>query len=169
MTIIKRYPKDIEIRGQSVDVRVQFMKDENGLEHVIVAVASRALPDERQVGFKAVKYADGYVVSAWQKQKLPKTRAPDLMPADRKIDSTDDLSNEYGVLVQKFFKGSVAERVIKMTGGFGCQPTGVGRKLFGEYVHDGRDFAGRREDVSRYATQEEIDAAQALKAARGKG
>lgn len=160
MTQIKKYPRVFEMTGESVNVMIQFYKDSDGLEKVDVAMTSKVLPDERQVKIRAIKYTDGHVLSAVQNKKLPKPRVPDPIPVGTEI-SGQELLGRYGVLVQRRFPGSLAQRVIRMTGGFGCNKDGLGKKLFGEYACGGRDFAGRREDVWRFATTEEIDAARA--------
>lgn len=147
-------PQAFEFEGESVNVGVHFDRDQDGLERVQVFVVSKALPDERQVKIKAVKYYDGHVLTALQNKKFPRPRVPDPMPEAMKLEG--DLTGKYVVLQQKLFPGDLINRVVKCTGGFGCNADGHGRKLFGEQVATKKEFAGRREHASRFATVEEI-------------
>jgi len=158
MTQVKKYPREFVMVGKGACVTVQFYLDPEGLEHVNTIVTSKALPDERQVKIRHRKYIDGNILMAEQSKKLPKPRAPD--PMDPELAIRGELLGLYGVLEQKYFPGTLAERIIKMEGGFGCNADGIGRKLFGRYVCDGRDFAGRRGDVSRFASTAEVEAAK---------
>lgn len=147
-------PQSFEFESESVNVGVHFDRDQDGLERVQVFVVSRALPDERQVKIKAVKYYDGHVLTAQQNKKLPRPRVPDPMPLGYEIKG--DLVDKYVVLVQKLFPGDLISRVVKCTGGFGCNADGMGRKLFGEFVATKKEFSGRREHAKRFATLPEI-------------
>jgi hypothetical protein len=161
MTQVKRYPRGFAMQGESVHVQVVFERSSDGRESVQVAVASIARPDDRQVKMKPVKCADGYMLVAVQNLKAPKPREPDPEVAGQEIKG--DLNGKCALLVQERFPGTLLERVIRMEGGFGCNADGIGRKVFGKYLHDGRDFAGRRDDFSRFATLQEIAQAQAKK------
>lgn len=52
-----------------------------------------------------------------------------------------------------------AYQIVKVTGGFGCDPTKLGTKVFGEFPADGEDFAGRRGDFIGEAPEALICAA----------
>lgn len=151
----------VEITGKSTFTRVTVYNEE-GIEHTSVTVESRALPDERQVGMSATCAGELAVVHAQQAKEPPEARPVDPNPgAHTKI--AGDLCGKCVILTQKHHAGTLLERVMKCTGGFGCNADGYGRKLFGEMLHSGEDYCGRRESAARFATNAEFAGALELR------
>jgi hypothetical protein len=147
----------VETRTCGVHILVEDSLPD-GIPRVSVEVVSRAHPDDKQVQFRLVDAGkQGYAqIIATEDAEAPPKRKPD--PVIPGMEIAGDLQDKYVVLVQKFYPGALKDRVIHCTGGFGCtEPT---RKLFGKYVKTGKDFAGRRESAWRFATDEEVAAAQ---------
>ena len=153
-------PDGVVIQTRTCSVHVLVEDGVPGeTQRVSVEVASRARPDDKQVSFRLVDAGkEGFAqIFAQENAEAPPKREPD--PDGEKI--SGDLQGKYAVLVQKDYPGSLAARVIKCTGGFGCQADGHSRKLFGKYVRTGEDFFGRRESVWRFATTAEVTVARA--------
>ena len=75
-----------------------------------------------------------------------------------------DLTNKHVVLMEKYFRGATdIRRVFRCEGGFGCSPNTIGRAVFGALIYSGNKFRVNREEVGRFATEEEVKEAQEIR------
>lgn len=79
-----------------------------------------------------------------------------------------DLTGKTVVLSEKFYDGDTVGRVFTCKGGFGCQPSTMGRAVSGEFIADGETCRVEGDEVERLATQEEIEDAKKRRTKNGK-
>lgn len=85
----------------------------------------------------------------------------DLSITGKDLEGTHVVLRE-GVLKPEY--NDITWRTVKACGGFGCSPSALGSAVFVEFVRDGETARYNRGHVDRFATEEEVAAALALKA-----
>jgi len=79
-----------------------------------------------------------------------------------------DLTNRVVIIKQDVFPGRSEERrVFAVSGGFGCKPELTGCAVMGSFICNGESCRLDGYDMERFATDNDIQAALALKAKAG--